>query len=203
LNRIICKRKLVLINHAHQRYTPPSILGSKMLYPSPTYLNTLANEANCTVIASCHHGMTGKDVIDSSPTLWEKLKMKDRPTQWKRDNSLTSNSLSTDNESHGDKKKQNEESKSEDNQSLILTDDMEASELQEYNDAMASMKKKKSGFFNFFRKKISIDKLGDFPCDDEFEAWEEEKRLQAILDKGIDPEGHLYSRYVTMTNYRI
>lgn len=75
LNRILCERKVVLLNHALAK--PPVkhfFKNKKILYPPVNILNRLSNGANCAVIASCAVGTPMKDLLSQTPPSEEIVK---------------------------------------------------------------------------------------------------------------------------------
>ena len=172
LNGVFCKRKVVILNHAHDAYKSPSVFGSKVLYPPSYYMQDLAAGAKCAVLGSCSVGSTLKSSIDLSPPLWEQLRTNHRPIKPERP---------LDNEE-------------EVATGPSLTREAEEEEKARKDELATLLKKRRKGLWKrLFGRKVTAESLGDFPNDDEFEEWQEEQRIAAIMASGVDPEAHLHT----------
>jgi len=216
INKCRTNRRVVIANYGHQKYTPPSLLGSKILYPHHNMLTALATHANCAVIGSCSMGMKATDVIDRNPILVEELRSQYRPYDTQRHR----HGHGHDKHDKSKKEEMKDETKNKDGRrghqqqkrgatnfipnfaakkelehvEAMKTPEQLAKEQHDSDLHKARMKLKELKSRPWWKRKKKLTDMGDFPEDEAFEEWEEEQRIEAILSQGIDPEKHLVTR---------
>ena len=67
LNKVMCKRKTIILNYAHQP-SPKAVLfpSSKILYPPNILLKAIADGAKCVVIGACAIGSKAREYLTHS-----------------------------------------------------------------------------------------------------------------------------------------
>ncbi len=95
INRIPCKKKVIILNVVHSKKVSRSFFSNKALYPPPDLYTKLADMSHSVVIGACTIATSMSELIHHTPNLEIEDKVKKLKSEMKKQKKLSNESKST------------------------------------------------------------------------------------------------------------